>query len=70
MAKANGFDGMMDVLKSLGHVLSVYGGKLLKSAVFDEIDIYLIIGKGDAAQTAIEYGKACQKSRMLSEISG
>jgi len=61
MVKANGFDGMMDVLKSLGHVFSLYGGKLLKSVVFDEIDIYLVIGKGDAAQTAIEYGKACQK---------
>lgn len=61
MVKANGFDGMMDVLRSLGHVFSLYGGKLLKSVVFDEIDIYLVIGKGDAAQTAIEYGKACQK---------
>ena len=61
MVKANGFDGMMDVLRSLGHVFSLYGGKLLKSVVFDEIDIYMIVGKGDAAQTAISYGKTCQK---------
>ena len=61
MVKANGFDGMMDVLRSLGHVFSLYGGKLLKSVVFDEIDIYMIVGKGDAAETAIAYGKMCQK---------
>ena len=61
MVKANGFDGMMDVLRSLGHVFSLYGGKLLKSVVFDEIDIYVIVGKGDAAETAIAYGKMCQK---------
>ena len=42
-------------------MFSIYGGKLLKSVVFDEIDIYMVIGKGDAAQTAIDYGKACQK---------
>jgi len=61
MIKANGFDGMMDVLRSLGHVFSLYGGKLMKSVIFDELDIYMIVGKGDAAETAISYGKMCQK---------
>lgn len=61
MVKANGFDGMVDVLRSLGQVFSLYGGKLLKSVVFDEIDIYMVVGKGDAAETAISYGKMCQK---------
>ena len=61
MVKANGFDGMVSVLQSLGHVFSLYGGKLLKSVVFDEIDVYMVVGKGDAAETAIAYGKMCQK---------
>ncbi|MCM1363896.1 MAG: DUF2953 domain-containing protein [Faecalibacterium sp.] len=61
MVKANGYDGMMEVLGNLGHVLGLYGGKLLKSIVFDEIEIYITVGTGDAASTAIKYGKTCEK---------
>lgn len=60
MVKANGYDGMMQVLKNFGAVLKKYGGKLFKSVVFDEIEIYVTVGTGDAADTAISYGKACQ----------
>ena len=61
MVKANGYDGMMDVLSNLGRVLARYGSRFAKSFVFDEFDIYVVVGKGDAAATAIEYGKACQR---------
>ena len=61
MIKANGYDGMMLVIKNLGRVLGVYGGKLFKSIVFDEIDVYISVGTGDAASTAIRYGETCQK---------
>lgn len=61
MVKANGYDGMMDVLTNLSRVLMLYKTKLLNSVVFDEFDIYVVVGKGDAAATAIEYGKACQR---------
>ena len=61
MVKANGYDGMMLVIKNLGKVLGTYGGKLFKSVVFDEIDIYISVGTGDAASTAIKYGETCQK---------
>ena len=61
MVKANGYDGMMLVLKNLGRVLGIYGGKLFKSVVFDEIDVYISVGTGDAASTAIKYGETCQK---------
>ena len=37
MVKANGYDGMMLVLSNLGRIFRIYGGKLLKSVVFDEI---------------------------------
>ena len=59
MVKANGYDGMMLVIKNLGRVLGLYGGKLFKSIVFDEIDVYISVGTGDAASTAIKYGETC-----------
>ena len=61
MVKANGYDGMMLVIKNLGRVLGTYGGKLFKSVIFDEIDVYVSVGTGDAASTAIKYGETCQK---------
>ena len=61
MVKANGYDGMMTVIKNLGSVLGTYGGKIFKSVVFDEIDVYISVGTGDAASTTIKYGETCQK---------
>lgn len=61
MVKANGYDGMMVVLSNFGRIMKIYGGKLFKSVVFDEIYLYIIVGKGDAAATAIKYGETCQK---------
>lgn len=61
MVKANGYDGMMNVLSNLGHIFKIYGGKLMKSVVFDEIYLYICVGTGDAAATAIKYGQTCQK---------
>lgn len=61
MAKANGFDGMMEVLGNLGNVLKIFGGKLLRSIVFNKADIDITVGTGDAASTALKYGKTCQK---------
>lgn len=61
MVKANGYDGMMTVLSNLGRILKIYGGKLFKSVVFDEVDLYICVGTGDSAATAIKYGETCQK---------
>ena len=61
MVKANGHDGMMLVIQNLGRVFSTFGGKLLKSVVFDEIVLHICVGTGDSAATAIKYGKTCQK---------
>ena len=46
MVKANGYDGMMEVLSNFGHILALYGGKLFKSVVFDEIELYITVGTG------------------------
>ncbi len=61
MVKANGYDGMMEVIGNLGRVMKIYGGKLLKSIVFDRIDLHISVGTGDSAATAIKYGQTCQK---------
>lgn len=61
MVKANGYDGMMTVIGNLGRILKTYGGKLFKSVVFDDIYLYISVGTGDAASTAIKYGETCQK---------
>ena len=61
MVKANGYDGMMAVIQNLFRVLGIYGGKIFKSIKFDEIDVYICVGTGDAASTAIKYGETCQK---------
>ena len=61
MVKANGFDGMMQILGNLGNIFKIFGGKLLRSIVINEAYILVIVGTGDAASTAIKYGKTCQK---------
>ncbi len=61
MVKANGYDGMMTVLTNLVRILKIYGGKVFKSVVFDEINLYIDVGTGDSAATAIKYGQTCQK---------
>ncbi len=61
MVKANGYDGMLAVIKNLGRILGIYGGKIFKSIRFDEVDLYIRVGTGDAASTAIKYGETCQK---------
>lgn len=61
MVKANGYDGMMLVIQNLFKILGIYGGKIFKSIRFDEIDLYICVGTGDAASTAIKYGETCQK---------
>lgn len=61
MVKANGYDGMIEVISNLGRIFALYGGKIFKSVVFEDIEIYISVGTGDSAQTAIKYGKTCQK---------
>lgn len=61
MLKANGHDGMMIIVRNLGRILGIYGGKFFKSVIFDEIVLHICVGTGDAASTAIRYGETCQK---------
>lgn len=59
--KNMGYDGVMAILSNLGKALSGMFRRIFKSFVIQNFDIDLTVGKGDAAQTAIEYGKTCNK---------
>ena len=61
MVKANGYDGIVSVIENLGRVLKKYAVNLMKSIVFEEIDVNIAVGTGDAASTAIKYGQTCQQ---------
>ncbi len=61
MIKANGHDGMIDVITNLGKVLGTYGGKLFGSVVFNRLELDISVGTGDSAATAIKYGQTCQQ---------
>lgn len=59
--KNMGYDGVMEILSNLGKALSGMFKRMFKAFVIQNFDIDLTVGKGDAAATAIEYGKACNK---------
>lgn len=59
--KNMGYDGVMEILSNLGKALSGMFKRIFKSFAIQNFDIDLTVGKGDAAATAVEYGKACNK---------
>ena len=59
--KAQGYDGVMQILSNLSKALGGFSKRLFKSVTIENLNIELTVGKGDAAATAIEYGKICNK---------
>ncbi len=59
--KNMGYDGVMEILSNLGKALSGMFRRIFKSFAIQNFDINLTVGKGDAAATAVEYGKTCNK---------
>lgn len=59
--KAMDSDDRDQIIANLAHVLGLFGKNFMSSIVFDELDIYINVGSGDAATTAIKYGNLCQK---------
>lgn len=59
--KNMGYDGVMEILRNLGKALSGMFRRIFKSFAIQNLDLDITVGKGDAAQTAIEYGKTCNK---------
>ncbi len=54
-------EGIMDIFNKLLQILDKFGRGVINSFVIDEMFLDVDITKGDAAQTAEEYGKMCRR---------
>lgn len=54
-----GFDSLMDLIKYTAKSVGGASKKIFKAFVFKELYLKIWVSKGDAALTAIEYGKVC-----------
>ena len=52
--------GIMDIFNKLLQLIDKFGRRVINSFVIDEMFLDVDITKGDAAQTAEEYGKLCR----------
>jgi len=57
--KNQGFDALLDLIKYTAESVCGAFKKIFKAFVFKELFVNLSVSKGDAAKTAIEYGKVC-----------
>lgn len=55
----NGVSGVVELLKRAAEALGGMFKRIGRAFVFDEINISLLVGAGDSAETAIKYGKTC-----------
>ena len=53
--------GLMEIFNRLLQLIDKFGRRLVNSFVIDEMFLDMDITKGDAAQTAEEYGKMCRR---------
>jgi len=57
-----GFDGVMQLVSDGGYAFSKFGKSLKRHFIIDDLYLWAVISKNhDAAATAIEYGRVCQK---------
>ncbi len=56
-----GIDGIIQILKKLLEITGKLGRRFINSFVIDEMILDIIVSRSDAAKTAEEYGKMCQK---------
>lgn len=53
--------GILEILEKLLKIVDKFGRRLVNSFVIDEMFLDVEVTKGDAAQTAEEYGKMCRR---------
>lgn len=54
-----GFSGVIQLLRDTVSAINGMFGSIFKHFIFRELKLYLSVGAGDAAETAILYGKTC-----------
>lgn len=59
--KNQGFDGVLNLISDIGSILTGMFGSIFRHVVFNKLYLNLVIAKNDAASTAIEYGKTCER---------
>lgn len=59
--KNQGFDGVMELVNNAAYSLMRLGNSLKKHIVFRKLYLWITVSAGDAAETALEYGRVCQK---------
>ena len=57
--KNQGFSGVIQLLRDTVSAINGMFGSIFKHFVFHELKLYLTVGAGDSAETAILYGKTC-----------
>lgn len=57
--KNQGFSGVMQLLSDTVSAIKGMFGSIFKHIIFHELKLYLTVGAGDSAETAILYGKTC-----------
>lgn len=54
-------NGILEILRKLLEVIDKFGRRVANSFVIDEMFLDISVSCNDAAETAVEYGKMCQK---------
>lgn len=54
-----GVDGVVQLLKDAAKALGGMFKRIGRAFLFEELFVYLTVGAGDSAETAIKYGKTC-----------
>lgn len=54
-----GVDGVIALLKETARIVSGMFRRIFKHVIIDKLFLQMYIGSGDAAKTAIDYGKVC-----------
>lgn len=57
--KNQGFSGVMQLINDTVSAIRGMFGSIFKHLIFHELKLYLTVGAGDSAETAILYGKTC-----------
>ncbi len=59
--KNQGFDGVIDLINNSARILARFFKYIKNHFIIKKLYLYMTVTSGDAASTALKYGKTCQK---------